>query len=159
MSENKKPNTYEGKQVIINSDRLIFNARNDAILLYSNEQIGFSTNGNFHFNTSNLPENKFIINAPNIYLGLDFKGDLPYSEAVLGHELGEYIGGTGGILETLEQMIDVITGQLTFISPSPYGPVTSPNVKNEAKFSKVLGRISDLKKEVNNFKSNITKIA
>jgi hypothetical protein len=158
MSENIKPNTYEGKQVIINSDRLVFNARNDAILLYSNEQIGFSTNGNFHFNTSNLPENKFIINAPNIYLGLNREG-LPYSPAVKGHELGVYLGGTGGLLETLEQMIDVITGQLTFISPSPYGPVTSPNVKNEAKFSKVLGRISDLKKEVNNFKSNITKVA
>ena len=94
MSENIKPNTYEGKQVIINSDRLVFNARNDAILLYSNEQIGFSTNGNFHFNTSNLPENKFIINAPNIYLGLNREG-LPYSPAVKGHELGVYLESGG----------------------------------------------------------------
>ena len=47
------PNNYIGKQVIINSDRLIFNAKNDSILLFSDKAIGFSTNGNFHFDTFN----------------------------------------------------------------------------------------------------------
>ena len=31
----ENPKTYQGNQVIINSDRLVFNAKNDAILLYS----------------------------------------------------------------------------------------------------------------------------
>ena len=45
------PGTYQGKQVIINSDRLVFNAREDSILFYSDQAIGFSTNGSFHFDT------------------------------------------------------------------------------------------------------------
>ena len=46
------PGSYLGNQVIINSDRLLFNARQDSILLYSDKVIGFSTNGSFHFDTS-----------------------------------------------------------------------------------------------------------
>ena len=69
MSTNYKPlppNTYEGKQVIINSDRLLFNAKKDSILLFSNEAIGFSTNGSFNFDTGdNINKNKFIVNSPN----------------------------------------------------------------------------------------------
>ena len=49
----ESPNTYQGNQVIINSDRLVFNAKEDAILLYSDKAIGFSTNGNFHLDTDN----------------------------------------------------------------------------------------------------------
>ena len=45
------PGLYQGNQVFINSDRLIFNARVDSILLYSEKAIGFSTNGSFHFDT------------------------------------------------------------------------------------------------------------
>ena len=43
---------YQGKQVIIDSDRLLFNAKNDSILLFSDKAIGFSTRGSIHFDTS-----------------------------------------------------------------------------------------------------------
>ena len=56
----KDPNTYIGNQVIINSDRLVFNAKTDGILLFSDKVIGFSTNGSFHFDTSKNTDNKFI---------------------------------------------------------------------------------------------------
>ena len=46
------PGSYQGNQVLINSDRLIFNAKEDSILLFSDKAIGFSTNGSFHFDTS-----------------------------------------------------------------------------------------------------------
>ena len=65
----ESPNNYIGKQVIINSDRLIFNAKDDSILLFSDKAIGFSTNGDFHFDTFNNGTNKFIVNAPKIILG------------------------------------------------------------------------------------------
>ena len=64
------PSTYIGNQVLISSDRLIFNAKSDSILLYSDKVIGFSTNGSFHFDTSPNEGSKFIVNAPEIYLGL-----------------------------------------------------------------------------------------
>ena len=156
---------YQGRQVIINSDRLVFNAKNDSIFLFANETIGFSTNGSFHFDTSILPDNKFVINAPNIFLGLDYNGDLPYSEAVKGHELGEYLGANHGVLSLLEDMIDIITGQLTFVSPfgdpmSGRIQTTAPNYKkNYSKFRDVLNRIHTLQKSVGDFKSKTTKIA
>ena len=83
----KHPNTFQGNQVIINSDRLVFNAKKDSILLYSDKAIGFSTKGNFHFDTDNSEDTKFIINAPNIYLGLKSltTGELATEPAVLGH--------------------------------------------------------------------------
>ena len=46
------PGLYQGNQVIINSDRLLFNAKEDSILLFSNKAIGFSTRGSIHFDTS-----------------------------------------------------------------------------------------------------------
>jgi hypothetical protein len=84
------PNIYQGNQVIINSDRLVFNAKDDSILLYSDKAIGFSTNGSFHFDTSNDNSNKFIVNSPNIYLGLRNTA-LPTEPAVLGHQLEEVL--------------------------------------------------------------------
>ena len=82
------PQIYTGNQVLINSDRLIFNAKNDSILLFSDKAIGFSTNGSFHFDTSSDKEqSKFIVNSPNIYLGLDFDNTLPKQSAVLAEDL------------------------------------------------------------------------
>jgi hypothetical protein len=79
----QKVNEYQGKQVLINSDRLVFNAKNDSILLYSDKVIGFSTNGSFHFDTSsNKDKSNFIVNSPNIYLGLEFDNSLPTEPAV-----------------------------------------------------------------------------
>ena len=160
------PGIYQGKQVIINSDRLVFNAKEESILLYSNKAIGFTTNGSFHFDTGILDENKFIVNAPNIYLGLNYEGDLPHSPAVKGYELGEYLGADDGVLSILEDMIDVITGQLCFISPYPdpllTGVIkkTAPNdTPNYGKFRNILNRIHTLQQSVGDFKSNITKIA
>ena len=81
----ENPKTYKGNQVIINSDRLVFNAKQDAILLYSDKAIGFSTGGSIYFDTSqvdkdqeaedpnNLDHGKFIVNSPYIYLGLKTK--------------------------------------------------------------------------------------
>ena len=82
MSYNPEaPNLYNGKQVIINSDRILFNAKNDSIFLFSHESIGFSTNGSINFDTSEVKDgenaNKFVVNSPNIYLGLTYEGNLP----------------------------------------------------------------------------------
>ena len=58
------PNKYAGKQVIINSDRLLFNAKEDAILIIGNETVGISTNGTFNVDSGG----ETIINSPEIYL-------------------------------------------------------------------------------------------
>tara|TARA_R110000744_G_scaffold199024_1_gene318263 strand:+ start:800 stop:1267 length:468 start_codon:yes stop_codon:yes gene_type:complete len=113
------PNNYIGKQVIINSDRLIFNAKEDSILLFSNKAIGFSTNGDFHFDTFNNGTNKFIINAPKIILGLRYDNTYANEPAVLGNQtekwLNELIDIISGIMDDMRQKFslnctDKVTG-------------------------------------------------
>ena len=109
------PNEYEGKQVIINADRLIFNARQQFstqeaqgaaqtyeggdIHMFSNNFISLNTYGSIHLNTL-YPEggeladdtknikNYIMINAPNIFIGMDTAEgrpkNYPTEPAVLG---------------------------------------------------------------------------
>lgn len=59
------PDQYAGKQIIINSGRLIFNSTTDHILLSSAQTIGFNAVKGFNFDT----KANFVINAPSIKLG------------------------------------------------------------------------------------------
>jgi len=72
---------YDAPQVVITSDRLLFNARSDAVLISAGTHIGLSSlqavgvDAGYHF----------TVNTPNIYLGLGSTEPL-----VLGHELGSW---------------------------------------------------------------------
>jgi hypothetical protein len=58
------PGLYEGKQVIINSGRLVFNSTNDHILLSSNKSINLNSQ-----NGLNIDTNTATFQTQNIYLG------------------------------------------------------------------------------------------
>ena len=154
------PSIYQGKQVIINSNRLLFNAKDDSILLFANKAIGFSTNGSIHFDTSDKKDgekaSKVVINSPNIYLGLQYNGDLPTEPAVLGNYLGDI--WLLDLLETLEGLIDDLITKVSFITTAPGAP-TGPNPANKAMLSLRKMQIEDLKNNIQYFKSKITKIA
>ena len=147
------PGIYQGKQVTINSDRLVFNAKEDSILLYSNEAIGFSTNGSFHFDTSDDDESKFIINSPNIYLGLDLK-KLPTEPAVLGNELHDLLRK---ILDVVYGLTADIEYKVSYLGNK--GLPTSPYPANAGALLETRNRIKKLIKEIPAIKSDITKIA
>jgi len=59
------PDQYAGKQVLINSGRLVFNSTTDHILLSSTQTIGFNAIKGFNFDT----KANFVVNAPSIKLG------------------------------------------------------------------------------------------
>ena len=59
------PDQYAGKQIIINSGRLIFNSTTDHILLSSAQTIGFNAVKGFNFDT----KANFVVSAPSIKLG------------------------------------------------------------------------------------------
>jgi len=56
---------YEGNQIIINSDRIVFNAKTDSILGTAKVSVGFSTEGTFNIDA----DDHAIIDSPKIYLG------------------------------------------------------------------------------------------
>ena len=145
----QNPKIYKGNQVIINSDRLLFNAKKDSILLYSDKVIGFSTNGNFHFDTDNSEDNKFIVNAPNIFLGIKnlSTGELPTEPAVLGNELESLLIE---ILDFLELFVLDACYNIAGLSTTP-GTPTGMNPAN--------GTILNIKmQEIQNIKNNIKSI-
>ena len=59
------PDQYAGKQIILNSGRLIFNTTEDHILLSSAQTIGFNAIKGFNFDT----RANFVVGAPSIKLG------------------------------------------------------------------------------------------
>jgi len=73
-------NKFNSNQVILSSDRLVLNAKNDGVYVMANKTIGFSTGGSFHINVgtkgNNTKDNVFILNSPRIELGLSSKGDI-----------------------------------------------------------------------------------
>jgi len=155
MYKPKDPSIYQGNQVIINSDRLLFNAKTDSILLFSNEAIGFSTNGSFHFDTSSdKNKSKFIINSPNIYLGLEYDNSLPTEPAVLGNELGEFLEE---LLDLLDDIINTIIFEVSYSVSSAPG-VTGLNANNLSVFNSIKRAIKTKKSEIKSLKSQNIKL-
>ena len=68
---------YRGKQIIIDSDRVLINSKADSTFIVGKKAVGISTQGTFNVDSGG----KTIINSPEIYLGLEakhpfIKGDL-----------------------------------------------------------------------------------
>jgi len=60
---------YRGKQIIIDSDRVLLNAKDDSVFILGDKAVGISTNGTFNIDSGG----KTIINSPQIDLGLNAK--------------------------------------------------------------------------------------
>ena len=144
-----QPAYYQSGSITNISDGTIKPAyRNNNFRTYITS-IGFSTKGNFHFDTKNEPDNKFIVNAPNIYLGIEnlSTGKLPTEPAVLGHELETLLIE---ILDFLEMLVLDVCYNIAGLSTVP-GTPTGMNPANST--------ILNLKMtEINNIKNNIKSI-
>lgn len=148
------PELYQGNQVLINSDRLVFNAKTDGILLFSDKVIGFSTNGSFHFDTSKNTDNKFIVNSPNIHLGLKDNNEPPTEPAVLGHELETFLED---ILDIVNNLIDDIKYKVSYTSGPPGSP-TEMNPLNESALSARKTEIRIVRDNIANIMSKKIKL-
>ena len=146
------PQDYEGRQAIINADRIIFNARKASdqgesaeyasggdIHLFSHNFISLSTNGSIHLNTLH-PEgveqeknnvNYVMINAPNIFLGMDDGGEggkgKPKSyasePAILGLKNQAFMDK---LLNFLKTILTKLGNENIYISGAP-GDISSPD--------------------------------
>ena len=149
------PGSYQGNQVLINSDRLIFNAKEDSILLFSDKAIGFSTNGSFHFDTSSDEnESKFVVNSPNLYLGLEFNNTLPEQPAVLGDDL---ISSLTDILEAISKVYQDIVFNISYVSTKPPS-LTGMNPDNFNIMQSRMRELQRIKDDFESFKSQTTKL-
>ena len=120
MSTPTLPHEYQGRQALINSDRVLFNAKEDSILGFAKEHISFSAIGNIHFDTSAKQERQIVLNSPNIYLGLEQNENFPTEHAVLGDSMERIIGDLCDAIEDLCTVIE--TQQIQINSAGPTAP-------------------------------------
>ena len=145
----KSPETYQGKQVIVTSDRLIFNAREDSIFS-SDSTIAFSTNKDFHINTSDGSGGMFVVNSPKIHLGV-IKNDNKIADnpAVKGQELERLLTD---ILDHLNQLYTMVLPTLHQITTLP-GLPTVPSPANSGLISPLVTQLTTFKTRLKEIKS------
>ena len=107
-----------------------------------------------HVKTSDSSNaSKFVVNSPNIYLGLKFDKNLPTEPAVLGNEFDEW---ANELLDCIDGLMDDIIYNITYMSPTgPTGPMSS----NESSLSLRRRQVKDLRSNIQYLKSKITKLS
>ena len=143
-----QPNVYQGKQIVINSDRVLFNAKNDSILLFADKSIGLNTQGSINIDNKGL----FVVNSKDeIYLGLKL-GKVPTEPALLGNKTDAY----------LQDMLNLIQDLVLFLAAEykvtvPMVGVSAPGPNDIGSF---IQKISYLKSEgrLNDIKSKKVKL-
>tara|TARA_B100000287_G_C20046675_1_gene548630 strand:- start:63 stop:536 length:474 start_codon:yes stop_codon:yes gene_type:complete len=146
----EQPHVYQGKQIIITSDRVLFNAQNDSVLIHADKSIGFNTSGTINFDTDNdKVDNRFVVNSPNIYLGLNGKSP-PTEPAVLGDALEFWLND---LLRYLVELNKFLLASYTVTCPTG---LSSPGENN---MSHLTRRIDLLRDAIINTKSDNVKIA
>lgn len=139
------PSKLIGDQILINSGRLIFSAKNAEMLFYSKKNYGFISDGGMSIDNKlgiNVSVNdniNIVTNDRDIVMftgnGSIFLGNTGLEPLVKGQQL----------VEILSQLIDAITAQvfLTPSGPSAEGPV------NIGDFGAIKSRLNDMLSKLN----------
>ena len=90
---------YTGNQIILNSDRLHLNAKNDFILLNSKKSISLAAPGSINIDS----EGSFIVNANKIKLGI---GEQSNSPLVKGDKLQELLVSCAQFFQLISEAIE-----------------------------------------------------
>jgi hypothetical protein len=112
------PDKYSGTQLILNSGRLMFNSYNDHILFSSAKSINLNSN-----QSVNVDAKKLIVQADNIYLGIE---SLATEPLLLGNTTVDLLKNLIGALNDLATTLK--TAQTTPTVPSTPANLTSINL-------------------------------
>ncbi len=88
---------YSDAQIVLNSDRLLFNAKKDGLFLNANKTIGLASNGTINFDI----EKYFIVNSSKNYFGINSVQE--EEPAVLGGKLKEFFNDILSLFEDLSE--------------------------------------------------------
>ena len=115
------PAEFSGKQIILNSGRLIFNSKESGILGFSNGPIDFSTLNSFAV----AAKQRLDLYSPNITIGRDQQGSGEFADRYPGKtkninlkSSNVIISAVDGFAETYANNIGLF-GDLSTVSPSP----------------------------------------
>lgn len=133
------PDKYKGKQVILNSDRLLFNAKEDSVLIFSKKAIGLSSAGTLNFDS----DKEMIVSSPKIYLGVKATEPLLLGNSTVDL-LKEVFTSLNALSIALSKM-KIYVGDVEYIP----GSVIDPSNRLNATIEKVLTEIDKIKSKQN----------
>ena len=136
MAEFIQEDKYVGKQILIDSDRLVFNGRNDSIFSARNLFV-FKTDGEFHVNS----KNDAFLNASKVYIGPIENGQDVNIPAVRSRELKLILEDLIGALELFFQIQYPQTSGLQGPNPAVNLSLTQTILKDLAKIKVRLDEI------------------
>lgn len=128
-----RPNEYNQPQAIIDSGRLLFNAKEDSILMFSSKAIGLSS-----VSSVNIDTGKMIVNADRIDLGLDAEEPL-----LRGNKTTDFLND---VLDILQKTAIALQAAISTPPGTPISPLTQHGTK-------MIVDITDLKRKVEDLKS------
>ena len=127
--KDEPPTEYKGKQIAIFSDRILFNARTNEIIMMSNRGIFLTTSKNFSVDSDAYillsSKSDAVVTSPKIYLGADSATE----PVVLGDKL----------VEVLSDLIDQIIQEK---HPTPSGPSGPP--VNAQQYQSIKNRLKQI---------------
>lgn len=131
-------NSFEKDTVILNSDRVILNSKDDSVFILSKKTVGISAIDSVHFNVglsdSKDMNNKFVINAPYIQLGLPSKGvnePIAKAESVIN-----FINDIIGALDAFSASLASATALGVGVSGLPQINIAAATLKGKLGFYK-----------------------
>ncbi len=133
-------NQYVGPQVIINSDRLIFNAKNDHIILSAEKSISLSSNSSLNFDTR-----QFVIDSGTIRLGSKNAKE----SLILGDT---FLTNLNHLITGIEYLCIALQGATIW----PIG-ASVPNAVESTPAGELLARATAFKAKISQFKSTVSK--
>ena len=136
------PNLYNGSQVIVNSGRLLFNSKNDHILLSSARTISFGAQKGFNFDT---PSNFVVKVGTKIMLG--DKEESTTEPLILGDKF------LGDFQKLLTDLASLTTALGTVGTPVPF----TPNIAVAQTATKVGLQAQAMLTSIEFYKSKTTK--
>ena len=107
----EKQDQYSNSQVILNSGRLVFNAKNDHILLSADKSVNVNAAGSINLDS----DKNIILNSKGVQLGVDAEEPL-----VLGNELTDFLN------EFIDDLLEFVnTGITPAVGIAPGTPIAS----------------------------------
>ena len=136
----EQPQQFKNPQIILNSGRILLNAKDDSIFIFAKKAIGLSSAGTINFDSDDY----FIVNAPKIYLGLNAHKE---EEPIL---LGTK---TTDLLKTLLTSLSALSNTLSKIQGVEVGvPYADVNLTAESltqTIQNLINQLPDIKSQQN----------
>lgn len=145
-SEIQKPDVYEDPQVIITSDRLVFNSRSDSILMSGENTIFIGSNKSVNVKANS----KIILESEEIKLGKQANENDPFESMILGDTF----------LQELSQLVQGIVYISTALQTATIWPAgaPAPDATQSTPASELLARANKFIAKIESFKSTQSKL-